>query len=99
MNALKSNMPDNPKVDEIFKRKLTEFADLTPEETQQVMEFEMQKMMAIQQAQQQAQQMAAMGGGGMPGDPAAMGGGGPQPLPPQGPATPEAPPMGPPAQV
>ena len=90
MNALKSNMPDNPKVDEIFKRKLTEFADLTPEETQQVMEFEMQKMLAIQQAQQQAAMMGGMGGPGMP-DPA-MGGAGPQPLPPQGPApTPQNP--------
>lgn len=43
MNAVKSNMPDNPKVDEIYKRKLAEWADFTPEEVNEVMEYEKQK--------------------------------------------------------
>lgn len=68
MNALKQNMPDNPKVDEIYKRKLTEFAGLTPEETQQVMEYEMQKMQALMNP--------------IPGDPNMPGGGMEQGLPP-----------------
>lgn len=86
MDALKRNMPDNPKVDEIWKRKLVEFNDLTPEETQQIMEYEMQKAQALANA------MAMGGGMGMPGavppGPGGPqlppgGGGGPQPLPPQ----------------
>lgn len=64
-NALKLNMPDNPKVDEIFKRKLTEFAGATPAETNEIMMFEEQKRMAM---------MSMIGQGvevpGMPGDPA-----------------------------
>lgn len=47
MNAMKIAMPDNPKVDEIFKRKLTEFADLTSEEINEIMEFEQRKRDAL----------------------------------------------------
>lgn len=47
MNALKMTMPDNPKVDEIYKRKLTEYAGLTPDETNDVMKFEEQKRQAM----------------------------------------------------
>lgn len=43
MNLAKTIMPDNPKLDEIHKRKILEFADLTPEETNQVMDYERQK--------------------------------------------------------
>ncbi len=44
-NAVKQNMPDNPKVDEIYKRKLVEWAGYTPEEINDVMEFEKKKQM------------------------------------------------------
>lgn len=47
LNALKQNMPDNPKVDEIYKRKLAEFADLTPDELKEVLEYERKKMEMI----------------------------------------------------
>jgi hypothetical protein len=40
LNAAKVNMPMNPKLDEIFKRKLVEFADLTPDEVNEVMQYE-----------------------------------------------------------
>ena len=43
MSAVKANMPDNPKVDEVYKRKLVEFADFTPEEINDVMSFEQTK--------------------------------------------------------
>jgi hypothetical protein len=43
MNAVKVNMPDNPKVDEIYKRKLTEWAGFTPDEVNEVMDYEKQK--------------------------------------------------------
>ena len=47
-NAVKMNMPDNPKVDEIYKRKLVEWAGYTPDEVNEVMEFEEQKKLAMQ---------------------------------------------------
>jgi hypothetical protein len=59
MNALKMNMPDNPKVDEIFKRKLAEFAELSPEETNDIMAFEEQKRI------QMLSMMGVIGPGGM----------------------------------
>ena len=40
LNVAKTVMPFNPKLNEIYKRKLLEFADLTPEETNEVMEQE-----------------------------------------------------------
>jgi hypothetical protein len=39
-NAVKVNMPNNPKVDEVYKRKLVEWAGYTPDEVSEVMEFE-----------------------------------------------------------
>lgn len=50
MNLAKTTMPDNPKLDEIYKRKLLEFADLTPEENNQVMDYERRKQEMIAQA-------------------------------------------------
>ena len=50
LNAAKINMPDNPKLDEIYKRKLVEFAKLTPDEINQIMEFEEQKRDAMASA-------------------------------------------------
>lgn len=43
LQNLKLNMPDNPVVDEVFKRKLTEYADISPEDTKRIMDFEEQK--------------------------------------------------------
>ena len=44
INAAKMVMPDNPKLNEVYQRKLLEFADLTPEETTDIMDFEKKKM-------------------------------------------------------
>lgn len=49
MGAVKANMPDNPKVNEVYQRKLLEFAGMTPEEINDAMEFEKQKMQSIMQ--------------------------------------------------
>lgn len=46
LSLLKTNMPMNPKVDEIYKRKLSEFADLTPQDINDIMEYEKQVMLA-----------------------------------------------------
>ena len=43
LNAVKVNMPDNQKLGEIYQRKLLEFAKLSPDEINQVMEAEKQK--------------------------------------------------------
>lgn len=50
INAVKVNMPDNPKLDEIFKRKMLDFAGLKPEEINEVMAFEEQKKAMMFQA-------------------------------------------------
>ncbi len=52
LNAVYLNMSDNPKLKEIYQRKLLEFADLTPDEVTEVMDFEKQKIL-----------MPPMGGG------------------------------------
>lgn len=74
LQILKAAMPDNPKVDEIHKRKLSEYADLTPEEVTDIMDFEQRKL-------------TMMGNGtmGMPMQPAMPGqpAGAPQPQAPQ----------------
>lgn len=44
LNAVYLNMMDNPKLVDIYKRKLLEFADLRPDEINEVMEYERQKM-------------------------------------------------------
>lgn len=40
LNAVKMNMPANPKLDEVYQRKLLEFAGLTPDEINEIMEVE-----------------------------------------------------------
>ena len=40
ISLLRTNLPNNPKVDEIYKRKLAEFADLTPQQINEIMEAE-----------------------------------------------------------
>lgn len=66
LNAVKTNMPNNAKLDEIYKRKLLEFVDLSPDEINEVMEIEKQQqqqmMMAQQQLLQTGQQPQLMGG-------------------------------------
>ncbi len=47
IGAVVTNIPDNPKLLEIYKRKLLEFADLKPDEISAVMELEQQKMDAM----------------------------------------------------
>lgn len=46
-NAVKTLMPNNDKLDEIYNRKLLEFLDLRPEEVNEVMEIEKQKREAL----------------------------------------------------
>lgn len=43
-NAVKMNMPDNPKLAEIYSRKLLEFLKLPPEEINDIMEYERMKL-------------------------------------------------------
>lgn len=62
LNALKLNMADNPKVDEIWKRKLAEFAGLQPDEVNAIMEEEKRKREAMAT-------MQAAGGPMTPGQP------------------------------
>lgn len=47
-NAVKTLIPNNDKLDEIYNRKLLEFLDLRPEEINDVMELEKQKKEQIQ---------------------------------------------------
>lgn len=47
LDAVKANMPDNPKLTEIYQRKLLEFAGLNPDEINEVIEFEEQKREAM----------------------------------------------------
>jgi hypothetical protein len=46
-SLVKQNMSDNPKVDEVFKRKLLERAKFTPDEVNEAMAFEDQKRQAL----------------------------------------------------
>ncbi len=64
LNAAKLAMFDNPKLAEVYNRKLLEWADLTPDEVNDIMEFEQKKlqlgilpgMMQPEQPQQLGQQ-------------------------------------------
>ncbi len=47
LNQVVMSMFDNPKVQEVYKRKLLEYADLTPDEVTEIMEFEKQKQSAL----------------------------------------------------
>jgi len=69
LNAVYMNMMDNPKLVEVYKRKLLEFADLTPDEVTAIMEYEKQKLtmpnpmvnnQGVGQQQQQPQQQQPM---------------------------------------
>lgn len=71
LNVAKTNMPDNQKLAEIYDRKLLEFADLNPDEINEVMQEQEEAR------QQRAALEAAAMNGGMPGQPGTMGGGNP----------------------
>lgn len=43
LQLAKGNMPDNPKLNEVYNRKLLEFADLPADEVKTIMDFEEQK--------------------------------------------------------
>jgi hypothetical protein len=47
LNAVKNSMPDNQPLDEIYKKKLLEFAELNPDEIQEVLKFEKEKQSRI----------------------------------------------------
>ena len=47
LNTVMLNMSDNPKLREVYNRKLLEFADLTPEEVTEIMQFEKQKLQML----------------------------------------------------
>ena len=65
LNAVKMNMPANPKLDEVYQRKLLEFAGLTPDEINEIMEIEARNR-AMMMANQQMP-------GQLPGQPPAQG--------------------------
>ncbi|MBI4009132.1 hypothetical protein HY357_02775 [Candidatus Roizmanbacteria bacterium] len=46
-DVVKKTMPDNPKVDDIHKRKLLEFVDAEPDDINSIMEYEKQKQEAL----------------------------------------------------
>lgn len=60
LNLAKSTMPMNRKLNEVYQRKVLEFADLTPEETNAIMEEEQRKMDMLAN-QPQMGQMGQMG--------------------------------------
>ena len=62
LNAAKIIMPDNPKLDEVYKRKLVEFADLSPDDINDIMEYEQRKRDAMLQPMMGVG--AGVGGGG-----------------------------------
>jgi hypothetical protein len=62
LNVAKMSMPDNPKLTEIFDRKIVEFAGLTPDEVNDVMDFEKKKQEAMMS-------MPQLGMGGVPTNP------------------------------
>ena len=49
LNAVKAVMPFNKKLNEVYQRKLLEFASLTPEDTNAIMQEEKQTVEAMQQ--------------------------------------------------
>lgn len=80
-SAIKQNMPDNPVVDEEYKRKLLEFGDYAPEKIVEAMAYEQQKRQAMMANPMGMQQPGGIqpAQGGMPGQL-------PQPAAPQLPA-------------
>lgn len=43
LNAVRTNIPGNPKLEEVYQRKMLEFADLSPDEINEIMQYEQQK--------------------------------------------------------
>lgn len=72
-NAVKASMPNNPKVAEIYQRKLLEWADYTPDEINEIMQLEeTQRQAMLEQAQ--AMMAAGVGPDGQPMPPQGQGG-------------------------
>ena len=65
------NMPGNPKLIEIYQRKLLEMAELTPDEINEVMSLEEQKQQQLMNTQQVTGQTGITGGPGQPPTPLA----------------------------
>ena len=69
LNAARASMPDNPKLTEIYQRRLLEIVKLSPEEINAIMEFEERKRESMIQAMSQGmspvmgQQPGQMGAG------------------------------------
>lgn len=61
-NAAKTIMPDNPIVDAVYKRKVLEFSDFSPDEVNEAMRFEQEKRNMMMQ-----QEQMMMAGGVTPG--------------------------------
>lgn len=91
-NAVKTAMPDNPKVAEIYQRKLLEWAGYTPDDINEIMQFEQDKRDRMLAAIQ-AQTMNPAGGGMSPDGSTPLLPSGPTPTPGEGmtPPTPPAP--------
>jgi hypothetical protein len=61
LNAVKANMPGNPKLDEVYKRKLLEFADLKPDEVNDIMHYEEERIKNAQNQTQPPKETIAIG--------------------------------------
>jgi hypothetical protein len=61
-SAVKQAMPNNTKVQEIYQRKLLEWAGYNPDEINEIMQIEEEQRAAMMEAIQAAQQAATMGG-------------------------------------
>jgi hypothetical protein len=66
LNAAKTVMPNNPKLQEIYERKLLEFANLTPQEINEIMQYEEQQQQAMLAMQGQGEGQGMMGMAGQP---------------------------------
>lgn len=60
LNASKVAMPNNKKLDEIYKRKLLNFADCTPQEVNEIMEEEKNNQRAVEEAAKAATEANSM---------------------------------------
>ena len=67
--AVKQNMPDNPVVDDVYKRKLLEFGGYTPDQINEAMKYEQEKRNALMMQAQQAQAMGTPLPEGLPTQP------------------------------
>ena len=69
LQLAKENMPDNPKLNEIYNKKLLEFADQNPDVTKSILDYEQKKQEAIMQGQGAPGQVGQPQPGTPPGQP------------------------------